>query len=156
MKTRLLALIMCTLMLFSLASCSANGKETPDTTDANKQSSTENQLPKIWDDALYTENKEFGKGKNTVQVEIRADNKSVVFTINTDAEMLGDALIEHKLIEGEEGPYGIYIKKANGIEADFDKDQSYWSLSMDGEYLMSGVDTTPISDGEHYELTYTK
>ena len=70
--------------------------------------------------------------------------------------MLGDALIEHNLISGENGPYGLYVKVVNGITADYDINQSYWSLSKDGEYLQTGVDVTEISDGEHYELTYTK
>ena len=29
-----------------------------------------------------------------------------------------DALIEHNLIEGEKGAYGLYVKKVNGITAE--------------------------------------
>ena len=66
-----------------------------------------------------------------------------------------DVLYE-KLIEGEEGPFGLYVKKVNGVEADFDKDGTYWAFYINGEYAMSGVDTTKITEGEQYKLEYTK
>ena len=47
-------------------------------------------------------------------------------------------------------------KKVNGILADYDVDKTYWGLYKNGEYLMTGVDTTEIADGEHYELVKTK
>ena len=78
------------------------------------------------------------------------------FVISTDKKMVGDALLEEGLIEGEDGAYGLYVKKVNGILADYDIDKSYWALYKNGEYCMSGVDTTKIADGEHYELVYTK
>lgn len=110
----------------------------------------------IWANALYTENTELGSGEVCVTVEVKVLDKSVEFVINTDKEILSDALIEHSLIEGEAGAYGLYVKKVNGILADFDKDQSYWALKKDGETMMVGVDGAKISDGEHYELEYTK
>ena len=109
-----------------------------------------------WENATYRRDKEFGDGAKTVQVEVKADDQSVTFTIHTDKETLGDALLEHNLISGEEGAYGLYVKFVNGIEADYDKDQTYWAFYKNGEYMMSGVDTTVISDGEHYELVKEK
>lgn len=109
-----------------------------------------------WENATYRSNKELGNGSKTVQVEVKADDQSVTFTIHTDKETLGDALLEHNLISGEEGAYGLYVKFVNGIEADYDKDQTYWAFYKNGEYMMSGVDTTAISDGEHYELVKEK
>ena len=110
----------------------------------------------LWENATHRRDMTFGDGKTTVQVEVRVEEQSVTFTINTDKETLGDALIEHGLIEGDEGPYGLYVKKVNGITADFDVDQSYWALYKNGEMSMTGVDTTKIADGEHYELVYSK
>ena len=109
-----------------------------------------------WESATYRRDKTFGDGAKTVEVEVKAEDKSVTFTIHTDKETLGAALIEHDLIDGEEGAFGIYVKFVNGIEADFNKDQTYWALYKNGEYLMTGVDTTVISDGEHYELVKEK
>lgn len=110
----------------------------------------------FWEDAIYDADQTFGEGEMKIEVEVTALDKSVTFTVNTDKENLGDALVEYKLIEGDEGPYGLYIKKVNGILADYDIDQSYWSFTKNGEMMMTGIDGTTISDGEHYELTYTK
>ena len=127
------------VMCLSLFSCKKNDVQTS-----------------LWESATYTEDATFGNGAKTVEVEVIAEEKSVIFKINTDKETLGEALSEHKLITGEEGAYGIYIKAVNGITADYDVDQSYWSLSKAGEYMMTGVDGEKISGGERYELTYTK
>ena len=39
--------------------------------------------------------------------------------------------------------------------ADYDADGLYWAFYKSGEYLMTGVDTTEIADGEQYELVCT-
>lgn len=110
----------------------------------------------VWDNAKYSSDTELGTGAKTVQVEVKAEGKSVTFTIHTDKEILGDALVEHGLVAGEQGAYGLYVKFVNGIEADYDKDQTYWALYKNGEYMMTGVDMTVFSDGEHYELSKEK
>lgn len=117
-------------------------------------SKTEPSSP--WDNALYTENTEFGEGSKTVEVEVLVEENSVTFTVHTDAEMVGQALLEHELIAGDESEYGLYVKQVNGITADYDVDQSYWAFNIDGEYAMTGVDTTPIEEGVSYQLVYTK
>lgn len=133
------ALLLCLASLFCLVACF-------DKVDATG----------VWEDAIYRSDKEFGKGAKTVEVEVKVEEQAVTFTIHTDKEMLGDALLEHGLLEGEEGPYGLYVKKVNGMLADYDVNQHYWSLCKDGEYMMTGVDSTPIADGEHYEIVYAK
>ncbi len=110
----------------------------------------------LWESAVYTEDTEFGNAEKTVIVKVIANDNSVEFMLNTDKETLGEALLEHELISGEKGPYGLYVKTVNGILADYDKTKSYWSLSKNGEYMQTGVSDTKIEDGEIYELTYTK
>ena len=111
----------------------------------------------LWDEnAVYTEDKTFGEGSKTVEVEVKAGERKLTFTICSDEQYLGDALIAYGLISGEEGAYGLYIKTVNGILADYDVDQSYWAFYKDGEYAMAGIDLTEFLDGEHYELVYTK
>lgn len=110
----------------------------------------------LWADATYLGDREFGNGAKTVEVEVKVDEQSVTFTISTDADTLGEALLEHSLIEGEQGAYGIYVKRVNGILADYDVNKRYWGFYQNGEYLMSGVDTTDISGGEHFEIVYSK
>ncbi len=110
----------------------------------------------LWENATYLKDAEFGSGAKTVELEVIVGEQSVTFTIHTDKETLGDALLEHKLLEGEQGPYGLYVKSVNGIAADYDVDQTYWSLSKNGEASVTGVDGVKIADGEHYEFTRTK
>ncbi len=143
------ALLLTLVMLITLTAC---------TKDADKDTVTPNQTvnTSVWDDAQYTEDKTLGEGANTIQVEVKAEDKSITFTIHTDAGTLGDALLTHALISGEHSEYGMYVKTVNGILADYDIDGYYWSVLKDGEYLMTGVDSTAIADGEHYELVRTK
>ncbi len=110
----------------------------------------------LWENALYTENTEFGNGGKTVSLDVVAVDRTVTFTIHTDKKTLGDALTEHGLIEGEKGAYGLYVKKVNGITADYDTDKSYWGFNKNGESMMTGVDGALIEDGDRYELVYTK
>ncbi len=110
----------------------------------------------IWETAIYTEDISLGSGSKMVTIEVVAEEKSVTFTINTDKETVGQALSENEIISGENGPYGLYVKEVNGITADYSVNQSYWSFYKNGEYMQTGVDKTEFSDGEHYELVYTK
>jgi len=140
MKKRLiLSIISVVLLLVVLCACAK-----PETED------------NLWQNAIYTDDTAFGNGEKEVTVTVKVNENSVKFTIKTDSEFLGDALTEHKLIEGEEGAYGLYIKKVNGITADYDTDKSYWSLTKDGEYMTTGADGAEIKDGEKYEITYVK
>lgn len=109
----------------------------------------------LWENATYRRDVEFGKGAKTVYLVVKVGEDSVTFTVNTDKDMLGDALLEHSLISGEEGPYGLYVKQVNGITADYDVDGHYWSLEQDGTPLMTGVDSTPITNGAKYSFVYT-
>ena len=106
----------------------------------------------LWENATYRKNTTLGSGSKTVEVEIKAGDSSITFTIRTDAKTLGEALLEHKLIEGTNGLY----TKVNGMTADYNVDQSYWCFYKNGEMMMIGMDDTVIADGEHYELVYTK
>lgn len=138
MKKQLLSLLLCLVMIFSLISCAKDEISNP------------------WANAVYTENTDFGEGAKTVTVTVNVEENSVVWTLKTDAETLGEALLEHGLISGDESEFGLYVKVVNGITADYDIDASYWSFTQNGEYMMTGVDGTAISDGDRYELTYTK
>ena len=110
----------------------------------------------LWATALYTENTTLGEGAKTITVEVIAEEKTVVFTVKTDAVTVGEALLGVNLLAGEEGPYGLYIKSVNGIVADFDVDQTYWAFNIGGEYAMTGVDQTDITEGTVYQLVRTK
>ncbi len=135
---RIISIVLLIVLSFCLFSCTSKEK-----TD-------------LWANAMYTENKEFGSGAKTIFVDVITEEKAVTFTVRTDKETVGDALIEHNLVSGEKGAYGLYIKFVNGIEADYDKNQSYWAFTKGKESLLTGVDGEKIENNAHYELTYTK
>ena len=96
-----------------------------------------------------------GSKQITLEV-VHADGSSKSFDIATDAENLRGALEQvDGLIAGEESAYGLMVYTVDGETADWDRDQSWWCLTKDGEWMDTGVDDTVIADGEHYEFTYT-
>ena len=110
----------------------------------------------LWKDAVYLEDTTLGEGSKTLIFEVEVDEKKIIFTIKTDKDTVGEALIEHNLIEGEDGAYGLYVKKVNGITADYDVDQTYWAFYVDGEYAMSGVELTEINEESVYKFARAK
>ena len=75
-----------------------------------------------------------------------------LYTIHTDAETVGQALLELELIDGEQGPYGLYIKSVLGQVLDYETDGMYWGFYVNGDYALTGVDTTPITEGTGYMI----
>lgn len=80
------------------------------------------------------------------------DGSETTFDIKSTRTFVGDALFDEGLVEGEEGQYGLYVKKVNGVEADYDKNGTYWAFYINGEYAITGVDKTKITDGATYML----
>ncbi len=151
------ALILALLLSLCLFACKNEPAETPDTDGSNAATDGGAIAPEgLWANATYLEDTTFGEGAKTVTVKVIVEDKSVTFTVKTDAKTLGEALIEHGLIAGDMGDYGLYIKYVNGIRADYDLDKRYWNFTKNGEYMMTGADMTEIADGEAYEFTYAK
>lgn len=109
-----------------------------------------------WGTVSYAEDTTVGKGAKTAVVEIVTEEKTVTITLKTDEEILGKALVAEKLIGGEEGAYGLYVKEVIGVVADYDVDQTYWAFYIDGETALTGVDSTPIEEGKIYRLSKVK
>ena len=137
-KSTLVLLLVCSLV-FAFASCKDAGADTD-----------------VWENAKYSSQTELGEGEKTLVVEVTADEKTVTFTVNTDCTTVGEALLECGLIAGEEGQYGLYVKEVNGIVADYDIDGTYWAFYINGEYAMTGVDTTEITEDAVYQLVRSK
>lgn len=78
------------------------------------------------------------------------NNKVTPFEIHTDAITVGEALQALKLIDGEEGDYGLYVKTVNGITLDYKEDGMYWSFYIGEDCALTGVDQTTAADGETY------
>ena len=85
-----------------------------------------------------------------------ADGKTVTFTVNTDEETVGAALLKLGVIAGDDSEYGLYVKTVNGETADYDTDGTYWGFYINGEYAMTGVDATTLEAGATYAFRVEK
>ena len=100
----------------------------------------------------YADGTVLGEGSTVFPfVVVDKDGNETKLEIHTDKTIVGEALMEAGVLEGEEGQYGLYVKKVNGISADYDKDGVYWAFYINGEYGMTGVDMTEIEA----DTTYT-
>lgn len=87
-------------------------------------------------------------------VDLDGSEKS--FDITTTAATVGEALVNEKLISGTEGDYGLMVDTVNGIKYEYASDGAYWAFYVNGEYAMSGVDTTEIDETAVYSFVATK
>lgn len=104
-----------------------------------------------------TEVKVLGEGENEfLFTVVDKEGMETAFEIHTDKKIVGEALSELGLVEGEESEYGLFVKSVNGIVADYEIDGTYWAFYVNGEYAMSGVDTTTIEEGTAYMFKVEK
>lgn len=96
------------------------------------------------DDAPEVAEKSFTVEVTGVSGEVKT------FTVKTDKENVGDALVEEGLIKGEDGTYGWFITTVDGEYHKYEEDGKYWAFYIDGEYAMTGVSQTEITDGAVY------
>lgn len=98
-----------------------------------------------------------GEGATVFQFSVvDLEENETKFEIHTDETTVGAALLKLELIEGEDGPYGLYVTKVNGIAAIYEEDGSYWAFYENGEYGMTGVDLTDIDPDVAYSFVQTK
>lgn len=160
--TSLLLAMLISLSLF----CACTNKtesETPQTPDnENTQQDTLNPDNSNDGDAS-TPQKKYNylndRGEGYVKYTLRvthSDGSKVDILLDTKEDNLGDALLEFKLIEGEESQYGLFVTTVDGESADYNTDGAWWCFYKDGEMLNVGVSQTPIEEGAVYEAVYTK
>lgn len=90
------------------------------------------------------------EGEKAIVFQVTGHEGTKNFDFRTNAETLADALMEQKLIDAEEGPYGLWVTAVFGETADSAKNQ-YWMFYKDGLELATGISETYIANGEHYE-----
>lgn len=115
------------------------------------------EAPEAPDDAQPDDRVDPEPGKPneiSVTVEIvHGDGTTREVVIATEALTLREALDQAQLIEGTEESWGLYVRTVDGEYAD-DAQQQYWWFSKSGVDLATGVDSTYIDDGEHYEIVF--
>ena len=114
----------------------------------------EPQVTGIWADATYTEDTTLGEGATVLTVVVGAEDKEVTFTINTDKETVGAALVEVGIVEDADGD-GMFTV-VNGMTADYNVDQTYWAFYENDAYANQGMNDTAIADGVTYKLVHSK
>lgn len=124
--------------------------EISNTSDTEEQEVVEESL-------MPTEIEVLGEGKTQfLFTVVDKEGTQTTYQIHTDKEMVGEALLDLGLIEGENGEFGLYVKTVSGITADYEADGTYWAFYVNGEYAMSGVDSTTIEDGTAYMFKVEK
>lgn len=149
---KIFAIILSLVLILSLAACAAPAATEPAATEPAASGPAMNN-PATDPAPEGEETKPSEPEANKVEFEfivMDKDGKEESFTISTDKTIVGEALMEEGLLEGEEGPYGLYVKAVNGMPLDYDTDGMYWAFYIDGEYGLTGVDQTEIVPGTTY------
>ena len=139
--TKILSLLLCALML-AAALLVTSGCDKKETGGESFISST-----------ASTEVIELGEGEKQFSFTATfVDGSTKAYKISTNKNTVGEALLELKLIAGEDSTYGLYVKTVCDITLDYDKDKKYWAFYENGAYAAKGVDQTEIADGAIYEF----
>ena len=104
--------------------------------------------------AFFVFSKKPVEGSKTIHISItHKDGAEKKFTLHTDAQYLLDAIKEYDedLLQGEQAQYGLYIKTIDGYTCN-ETAQEWWGYTKGGEYVETGVELTPIYDGDSYEF----
>ena len=148
---KLISMLLALVMVFGLAACgSSNANEAAQTTAEVTTAPAEDAAEELTDVTAL------GEGATSfIFTVVDADGTETKFQINTDASTVGEALLALELISGDDSEYGLYVKEVNGITADWDVDQSYWAFYINGEYALTGVDSTEINPDNAYSFVKT-
>lgn len=143
----LLAALLCAFALTGCGEHTAGGNSAP--------SASAGGIEALWENAVYKEDTTVGEGAHSVKIEVKIGERSVTLDVKSDKDNLADILIESNIAEGDVSAYGLFIKKVNGISADYDTDGAYWGVCRDGTPTPTGASDITVKDGERYELVYT-
>lgn len=134
---KMLSLLLCVVLIAAMAlmATGCSGEPTP-----TEQPQTQGSAPT-----------EVGEG-NTVFYFSAVDDKGnqTDMKVRTNEKTVGAALVAAGLIEGEEGPYGLYVKTVLGVTLDYEKDGKFWAFYENGVSALKGVDQTDITPEASY------
>ena len=158
---RFILCLVCVMVIAAMAFCTFGCEKNQGVIEKPQVSDTSNADASASDSSIEETSKEeiaeVGVGNTVFDFEVVDGEGNVTkFKVKTDKKTVGEALVDAKLIEGDNGAYGLYVKKVNGIEADYDKDKTYWAFYINGEMAMTGVDKTDIKDGAVYKFKVEK
>ena len=154
-----LSFILCVALIAAIAltamGCTDTNPETPEVSGDTTVTTAENGTVAETPDPNAPTIK--GEGATVFYFNVvDKDGKETKFEIHTDKTTVGEALLELGLIEGDMGDYGLYVKKVNGITAEYEVDGTYWAFYIGDDYGMTGVDMTDIEPGATYAFKVSK
>ena len=150
--TKILSLVLSFVLIavIALIMSGCGDKTIKTSSDSNK---TSNITP---DNAEATDadgNILIGEGEHSFIFKVTdLDGETTSFHVSTDKTVVGEALLDLGLINGEDSEYGLYVKVVNGTELDYETHGKYWAFYVNGEYGMTGVDSTSIENDTIYEF----
>ena len=165
MKHRKIVVLLCLILTVLLAAAALSGcaKKGTDKTPATERPATASAAPANTGEESKTPTEtepapsELGEGKLSFRFDVQnSAGETSSYLIHTDAATVGEALTDLELVEGEQGDYGLYVTTVCGETLDYNTDGTYWAFYENGEYAMTGVDSTPITDGAVYAMVATK
>jgi cytoskeletal protein RodZ len=125
-------------------------------TDALKTDAPETE-PVVTETAPAEAPTEAGEGDKLFYFEVTFSNgETTSYAVHTDAETVGEALVALDLVQGEMAQYGLYVTTIGGETCDYLENGMYWAFYEGGEYAMTSVDLTPITEGQTYAFVATK
>ena len=134
---RFLSFFLCIVLIATLALFAAGCNDTTPPADSNTQETN---------DTVNNDVTVLGEGQTQFTFTVvDGEGKETAFEIHTDKTTVGEALLDLNLIAGEDSTYGLYVKTVNGITADYDTDGTYCAFYINGDYAMTGVDSTEIT-----------
>lgn len=144
---KLISVVACLLLIAAaIVSLGGCGKTTQETTTVPDSVDTS-----VNEETTAGEINVVGEGQTVFTFEVKdKDGNPTLFEVHTDEKTVGDALVNLRLIKGDEGAYGLYVKEVNGIVADYEVDGTYWALYVNGEMAATGVDEIEAENGATY------
>lgn len=94
-----------------------------------------------------------GEEKSITVTVVHRDGTEKEFSVTTDKDNLGDALLDAHIVRGDNGAYGLFITTADDEAADSTKEE-WWLVSKDGVGLEVSASQTEIAEGDVFELTF--
>lgn len=92
------------------------------------------------------------EGAKTIHLNVIVSEASIKsLNLHTDAQYLRQALEEENLIQGDEGVYGLWVTTVADRVAKSENEE-WWALYKNDQLSMTGVDDTPIEDGDNIEF----
>lgn len=143
-------------MALSLVSCDNNADATLTDSQTTAETTSETTAEANDDTSDTTDENVVGVGNTSFAFTVKfKDGTTKSYTVKTDKETVGEALVDAKLISGSDSQYGLMVDTVCGEKLVYETDKMYWAFYEDGKYAKAGVDSTEIYTDVVYSFEAT-